>query len=801
MGNGEDPNEQVVDEKMWDNDEDDLQEMQQENEKFEENSKMAGDQIEDEMRTGEEEKDDEGKKRDDSPGQDVKQNDTDQENRMDTEADETEDRTNDDTEDKYEEKNVGVDVRNDDISDSGGGEEEKESEDGVDMNDLNLDDGEEDGSTCSADDGAGNVESDPCETPIEEEIDPDAEKDFEDCDEDKNELDAIENVGEGGVVANENEDPNEPEENNEHETHITPPTKNQYDSNDALGVAAADGQDTVAESNDEKPDPQNSEDNSGGEATESKGADETSTNESKGADGTGTDDNWKSRNDEEGNNESQTDHDDIPNPFRSPGDADKFWHKKLHMLQDRQKDEQPSEHSTSQEQHDESKEKDGQFEYTQDGEDNRGQVLGIAEDDQAKQLEDHSDDDFESCDPEMEKKSTNIDDTRENQDRSQLSSNGNKESTERAQSVHKSDDMEEEQNEADDESESEHPVVINTEEEIVPKPNRAITDSAQIRDIRQDDEADDYGSDDEICEMDITEQITIADLQQAREYWQTIQSDTNNLSRRLCEKLRLVMEPLVATKLRGDYRTGKRVNMKRIIGYIASGYRKDKIWLRRTKPAKRDYRVLIAVDDSESMQKSRAGDMALRALSTLANGMSQLEIGQLGIASFGEDMKLLHPFNIPFTAESGVNIVSNFKFDAKRTRTALCVESAIAALEGAHTVSSSMQLVFMISDGRIERDSRSKLRRLIRQMSENNMLMVMIIVEGEENNSQNKSDGSILSMKEVSFVNGKPKIKHFIEDYPFPYYIVVGDLAALPEILGDCLRQWFEMLSQIQNAV
>ena len=174
---------------------------------------------------------------------------------------------------------------------------------------------------------------------------------------------------------------------------------------------------------------------------------------------------------------------------------------------------------------------------------------------------------------------------------------------------------------------------------------------------------------------------------------------------------------------------------------------------------------MIAVDDSESMQKSQAGDMALRALATLANGMSQLEIGQLGIASYGDDMRLLHPFNIPFTSESGVNIVQNFKFNAKRTRTALCVESSIAALVGASSVSSSMQLVFMISDGRIERDSRSKLRRLIRQMAESNMLMVMIIVEGEENGSSSKSSESILNMKEVSFVNEKPQIKHFIEDY------------------------------------
>lgn len=744
------------------------------------------------MRTGDD-KDDEGQKNDHALGQDSEHKDSNQDEGKDTETNDAEGMINDDIEDKYEDKNAGVDVRNDDNSDSGAGEEEKENEDGVDMNDLNLNDGEE-GSTCSAEDFSGNVEPDACDNPVEDQVDPDEKNDDVECEDDMSAPDATENIGEGGIVADDDEDPIESEENNGNETHITPPPKNKYESNDALGIAAENGQDTVAEANDEKSNPENPEDNSGGDATESRGLDETSTNESRGAGSNGIDDNWKSRKDDDQSIERKSDLDDVPNPFRSPGDAEKFWHKKLHMLQDRQNDEQLLSDEASREQHEEAIEKDGQFEYTQEGEDSRGQVLGIAEEDQAKQLEDHSDDDFESCDPEMERKFTDIDEKREKQDQPRSSSGGNNE-TEHSKNLHKSDAIDEEQNEADSKSKVMDPVRNSGEEENIPKTSMAMTDSTHIRENTHDDD-NDYDSEGEICEIDMSEQHTAADIQQAREYWQTIQSDTNNLSRRLCEKLRLVMEPLVATKLRGDYRTGKRVNMKRIIGYIASGYRKDKIWLRRTKPAKRDYRVLIAVDNSESMQKSRAGDMALRALATLANGMSQLEIGQLGIASFGEDMKLLHPFNIPFTSESGVNIVSNFQFDAKRTRTALCVESAVSALEGAHSVSSSMQLVFMISDGRIERDSRSKLRRLIRQMSEKNMLMVMIIVEGEENNI----DGSILNMKEVSFVNGKPKIKHFIEDYPFPYYLVVGDLTALPEILGDCLRQWFEMLSQIQNA-
>lgn len=75
------------------------------------------------------------------------------------------------------------------------------------------------------------------------------------------------------------------------------------------------------------------------------------------------------------------------------------------------------------------------------------------------------------------------------------------------------------------------------------------------------------------------------------ELWGRLRSVTAGLSQRLCEQLRLVLEPMVATKLQGDYRSGKRINMRRVIPYIASGFRKDKIWLRRTKPAKRDYQV------------------------------------------------------------------------------------------------------------------------------------------------------------------------------------------------------------------
>jgi midasin len=46
--------------------------------------------------------------------------------------------------------------------------------------------------------------------------------------------------------------------------------------------------------------------------------------------------------------------------------------------------------------------------------------------------------------------------------------------------------------------------------------------------------------------------------------------------------------------------------MRKVIPYIASQYRKDKIWLRRTKKSKRQYQILLAIDDSSSMSDNES---------------------------------------------------------------------------------------------------------------------------------------------------------------------------------------------------
>jgi hypothetical protein len=129
--------------------------------------------------------------------------------------------------------------------------------------------------------------------------------------------------------------------------------------------------------------------------------------------------------------------------------------------------------------------------------------------------------------------------------------------------------------------------------------------------------------------------------------WRKYEAITQALSHELCEQLRLVLEPTKKSKLksvefferlfvifrkaclslcwdgwnfffkeyffsfRGDYRTGKRLNMRKVVAYVASDFRKDKIWLRRTLPSQRQYQVLIAVDDSSSMADNQTKEVRL----------------------------------------------------------------------------------------------------------------------------------------------------------------------------------------------
>jgi len=129
---------------------------------------------------------------------------------------------------------------------------------------------------------------------------------------------------------------------------------------------------------------------------------------------------------------------------------------------------------------------------------------------------------------------------------------------------------------------------------------------------------------------------TAEEAEAAMKLWGVMEQRTSAQARELCEQLRLVLEPTLASKLKGDFKSGKRINLKKIIPFIASQFKRDKIWMRRTAPVKRTYQVLIAVDNSQSMDLIGAADYAREALAMIWKALAQLEVGDVGVIKFGD---------------------------------------------------------------------------------------------------------------------------------------------------------------------
>ncbi|CDO69902.1 hypothetical protein BN946_scf184884.g61 [Trametes cinnabarina] len=297
---------------------------------------------------------------------------------------------------------------------------------------------------------------------------------------------------------------------------------------------------------------------------------------------------------------------------------------------------------------------------------------------------------------------------------------------------------------------------------------------------------------------------------QAEEMWRKYESLTHDLSYALCEQLRLILEPTMATRLKGDYRTGKRLNMKKIIPYIASEFTKDKIWLRRTRPSQREYQVLIALDDSRSMAESHSVHLAFQTLALVAKALGRLEVGDVAIAKFGEGVDVLHGFDGgPFTDQAGTRVMGAFHFDQKATQVLSLLETSLKMLEEARerrAMSSSSaadlwQLEIIISDGICQ--DHERLRTVLRRAEEQRVMVVFIVLDSlhsKRTGGAGANENSILSMNQVAYkmVDGRMdlQVKRYLDTFPFDYYVVLRSVEALPDVLSGTLKQFFERVAE-----
>lgn len=291
--------------------------------------------------------------------------------------------------------------------------------------------------------------------------------------------------------------------------------------------------------------------------------------------------------------------------------------------------------------------------------------------------------------------------------------------------------------------------------------------------------------------------------------WRRLLRDTQQLSFTLSESLRLVLEPTLANRLRGDYRSGKRLNMRKIIPYIASDYTKDKIWLRRTKPSQREYQILLAVDDSKSMADSRSVDLAFQTLALVMQSLGRLEAGQVGVCSFGKDVHFVQDFSEGSLSEQdAARMLQAFTFQQTSTDVRKLLEQSLQKLHDARassrtSASELWQLQIIVSDGMCQ--NLEEIRALLRKAREERIVIVFLIIDSLTHNTNNTAvqatrPESITTMQTVSYEVGQSgslelKMQRYMDTFPFEYYIILRDISALPSVLGDTLRQFFERVS------
>jgi hypothetical protein len=832
---GEAKPEDIVDEKQWDeeDDGDGPDKNEKDREKFEKDSKMKGEELEGEMRTKDEEDnenvgtDDEGE--DDPKASKEKGGDGNDDNEDD------EDKINEDLAEKEQEKALGVDVREGDDDenepnekpDNSNGEDEtggqNPDEDQDFPENMNLDGGKNNDEDEPPDEGKDDEESD-VSVNNDEDKSPEeaaAEENIVDTDDrnDDNQMHGQQgNIPDSLEEQDDRDDLEQHDEVDDDEAALNSKPKSEK-LPPAFGVADKAGADAVIPDNASKGDQDKPEPNSSDQDVQGPKGDGGSSTGEGNRDGATEQVGQHHRETSDGRKKEQRST-KPPNPFDSKGDINQMWKKRLNLVDREEEGDGSDDGKKDPELSDEPPSTAANlFEKTAKEERHTDQVLDVADESDAVQLNREQnevrDDDLNIMEDDMDVAEVRQD--QQDKKKRDREKNG-------ANDKFKGGDEKRPKVDQEDSTRLPDPISAESADDIIEvdeednyddSGNTALDDEYQPPkdDSRiHSDHAFLFGASSERSNLENVKTAsdflavsyeeplsTAADMSRGKRLWIQHRQLTEAFSARLCEQLRLILEPSLCSRLQGDYRTGKRINMRKVIGYVSSGFRKDKIWLRRTKPAKREYQVMIMIDNSSSM--GPAGQLALSSLCMIANAMTRLEVGDLSVVSFADQISVVHPFGKPFTDDSGAEIFSQFDFIAGRTMLSESMEAVRPIFEAAQSNSASnrssavaLQLCFIISDAKLDSDNRARLDTIVRDFAEQHVLVVLIVID----RTTNPRD-SIFNTKTVEFRDNKVVTRPYLENFPFPYYIAIQKIDNLPDVLSDALKQWFEMIAAQMN--
>uniref|UniRef100_A0A182PZR4 Midasin n=1 Tax=Anopheles farauti TaxID=69004 RepID=A0A182PZR4_9DIPT len=435
---------------------------------------------------------------------------------------------------------------------------------------------------------------------------------------------------------------------------------------------------------------------------------------------------------------------------RSLGDPDQAEKKRLKTVDQMNRDERPEEEEQQEEDENEEERKEDEFQHVKDAKSDDKTTMDNATEEQSKQVQHQEQKEDELDKEQKEEEDENADQLMEEEEEPPQEELEERELLESERNENKKDKPAKKEEQALKEK-METEMNVEVEGEIIPTATVARGDETvahTIFEILHDVTLPDELTTTEELDMRkmVESEMQTSILQdgagdhEAFEQWQQISHKMLPSARDLCEQLRLILEPTKCTRLKGDYRTGRRINMKKIIPYIASQFRKDKIWLRRTKPAQRDYKITIAIDDSKSMDHNNSKDLTLQAISLVSQALTLLESGRLNVMSFGESPRILLKHSDQF---DGPKLISALNFAQNQSRIAELLK--FVRTFNAEDASSSENGVFehlllVLSDGRnIYSEGEKEVKNAVKLARLQRIFIVYVIIDNPDNKTARKS--------------------------------------------------------------
>ncbi|MEQ2169786.1 AAA ATPase midasin [Goodea atripinnis] len=95
------------------------------------------------------------------------------------------------------------------------------------------------------------------------------------------------------------------------------------------------------------------------------------------------------------------------------------------------------------------------------------------------------------------------------------------------------------------------------------------------------------------------------------------------------------------------------------------------------------------------------------------------------------------------------------------------------------------QLLLIVSDGRgLFLEGKERVVAAVQEARTANIFVIFVVLDNPNTRVPIfKGPGEL------------PEIHSYMEKFPFPFYVILRDVNALPETLSDALRQWFELIT------